>query len=79
MKSLFNTQMLKMALCIIAGVFTMAVNTALATDAAKPVAKTLITNVHIFDGQNEKLAEGMSVLVEGNKIAKITMLKGGTR
>jgi len=32
---------------------------------------TLITNANIFDGQNEKLAEGMSVLIEGNKIAKI--------
>jgi imidazolonepropionase-like amidohydrolase len=32
---------------------------------------TLIQGVRIFDGQNEKLAEGMSVLVEGNKIAKI--------
>ncbi len=31
----------------------------------------LITNANVFDGWNEKLAEGMSVLVEGNKIAKI--------
>jgi imidazolonepropionase-like amidohydrolase len=31
----------------------------------------LIRNVKIFDGKSEKLAEGMSVLVEGNKIAKI--------
>jgi len=31
----------------------------------------LITNAAIFDGQNEKLQEGMSVLVEGNKITKI--------
>jgi len=37
---------------------------------AKPAA-TLIQNVNIFDGQNEKLATGMSVLVEGNKIARI--------
>jgi imidazolonepropionase-like amidohydrolase len=33
---------------------------------------TLIQNVRIFDGRNETLVEGMSVLVEGNKIAKIT-------
>lgn len=33
--------------------------------------KTLITNATIFDGKNEKLSEGMSVLVNGNKIAKI--------
>jgi len=31
----------------------------------------LIINANVFDGQNEKLAEGMSVLVEGNKITKI--------
>jgi imidazolonepropionase-like amidohydrolase len=32
---------------------------------------TLIQNVKIFDGRNEKLTEGMSVLVEGNKIVRI--------
>jgi len=32
---------------------------------------TLIENAKIFDGKSEKLTEGMSVLVEGNKIAKI--------
>ncbi len=31
----------------------------------------LFTNANVFDGQNEKLAEGMSVLIEGNKITKI--------
>jgi len=31
----------------------------------------LITNANVFDGQNEKLAEGMSVLIEGNKITQI--------
>lgn len=31
----------------------------------------LIKGAHIFDGKNEELAEEMSVLVEGNKIAKI--------
>jgi len=31
----------------------------------------LITNVNIFDGQNEQLSEGMSVLVEGNKVTRI--------
>jgi len=44
--------------------------TAMAEDAA-PKSSVLITNANIFDGQNEKLATGMSVLVEGNKIAKI--------
>lgn len=31
----------------------------------------LFTNANVFDGQNEKLLEGVSVLVEGNKITKI--------
>jgi len=38
---------------------------------AKPKQSVLITGANIFDGQNEKLAIGMSVLVEGNKITKI--------
>jgi imidazolonepropionase-like amidohydrolase len=33
--------------------------------------QTLITNVNIFNGTDENLARGMSVLVEDNKIAKI--------
>ncbi len=40
--------------------------------AAEPkAAATLIQNARVFDGKNETLAEGMSVLVEGNKIAKV--------
>jgi len=38
---------------------------------ATPKPSVLITNANIFDGTSEKLSEGMSVLVEGNKIAKI--------
>jgi len=38
---------------------------------AKPKQSVLITNARIFDGQHEALATGMSVLVEGNKIARI--------
>ena len=37
----------------------------------KLVDKILITNVNIFDGKSEKLTKSMSVLIEGNKIAKI--------
>jgi len=44
--------------------------TAVAQDA-KPGASVVITNARIFDGEHEALATGMSVLVEGNKIAKI--------
>jgi len=38
---------------------------------SQPVSTVLITNANVFDGMNEPLATGMSVLVEGNKIAKI--------
>jgi len=38
---------------------------------AMPEETTLITNANIFDGQNEALMQGMSVLIKGNKIAKI--------
>ncbi len=38
---------------------------------AEPKPFVLITNANIFDGQNEKLATGMSVLIEGNKIKTI--------
>ncbi len=48
-----------------------ACSTALAAEEVKPVEKTLITNVRIFDGKSDKLTESMSVLVEGNKITKI--------
>lgn len=36
-----------------------------------PNNTVLFTNANVFDGENEKIAEGMSVLVEGNKITKI--------
>ena len=38
---------------------------------AKPVSKVLITNANILDSNKGTLAEGMSLLVEGNTIAKI--------
>jgi imidazolonepropionase-like amidohydrolase len=37
-----------------------------------PPAKTLIRNVNIFDGVNDGLAEGMSVMIEGNLIKRIS-------
>ncbi len=61
---------------------------AFAQDEKTP-KQTLFTNVNIFDGKNEKLAEGMSVLVEGNLIKEIgkdikagdgaTVIDGGGR
>jgi hypothetical protein len=62
---------LKAVFCVITGVFTIAAHTASAADAPEPIAKTLITNARIFDGEHDKLADGMSVLIEGNKISKI--------
>jgi len=72
-----------MALCLALSVSAMA-------QESKPVTKILITNVNIFNGRDGKLANGMDVLVEGNKIAKIdkgivvtpegvTMIDGGGR
>jgi imidazolonepropionase-like amidohydrolase len=40
--------------------------------AAAPPAQILITNARVFDGRGDRLSEGMNVLVEGNKIAKIS-------
>jgi len=37
----------------------------------KPKPQILFTNVNVFDGKSDTLAEGMSVLVEGNLIKKI--------
>jgi len=55
----------------------------------KPKPQILFTNVNIFDGKSDKLATGMSVLVEGNLIKKIgkglkadanaTVIDGGGR
>jgi imidazolonepropionase-like amidohydrolase len=48
----------------------------------------LITNVNIFDGFSEKLANGMSVLIEDNQIIEVgksisapnaTLIDGGGR
>jgi len=52
-------------------VLVLAVTMPAIAQHAKPVSKVLITNANIFDGKNDKLATGMSVLVEGNKITKI--------
>jgi len=42
-----------------------------AAQEEKPKPQVLFTNVNIFDGKSDKLAEGMSVLVEGNLIKKV--------
>jgi len=43
----------------------------MATDK-EPVAKTLFTNVNVFDGMNEKLINNANVLVEGNLIKQVS-------
>ena len=39
---------------------------------ATPPAQTLIVNARVFDGRADTLAEGMNVLVVGNRIAKVS-------
>jgi imidazolonepropionase-like amidohydrolase len=51
----------------------LAWGTTLAADGVKP--QTLFTNVHVFDGVNDKLAGGMSVLIEGNLIKQVASSK----
>ncbi len=58
------------AMCFVAILIGIATTTTFATEK-KPAAKTLITNANVFNGKSEQLAEGMSVLVEGNKITKM--------
>ncbi len=43
----------------------------------KPPAQVLFTSVNIFDGKSDKLAMGMSVLIEGNLIKEVK--KGGIK
>ena len=48
---------------------TLAMPSVAAETKANP--SVLFSNAKVFDGQNEKLIEDTSVLVEGNKISKI--------
>jgi len=50
---------------------TLALGTSASAQDAGPKSAVLITSANVFDGKSENLATGMSVLVEGNKIAKI--------
>lgn len=77
------------AACFVACLSMVAVLTASATAADKKKPKlTLITNVNIFDGFSDKLANGMSVLIEDNHIKEVgksikasgaTVIDGGGR
>lgn len=52
-----------------ATVMAFSATTALAQDG---LSKTLITNVHVFDGENESLIENANVQIEGNLIKSIS-------
>ena len=71
MKEYRRMKNLALLLCAAAALLAIA---AIPTFAAeeKPKPKTLFTNVHIFDGVNEKRVENASVLVEGNLIKQIS-------
>lgn len=75
MKTPRSAQTRKIAICVIASLFTIATNLALAAEDTKPIAKTLITNVNVFDGTDEKLIDNASVLVEGNLIKQVSTKK----
>jgi imidazolonepropionase-like amidohydrolase len=73
---------------LIGAVFATTVAASACAQDEEP-ARTLFTNVNVFDGTSEELAVGMSVLVEGNKVAQIataipapagaTIIDGGGR
>jgi imidazolonepropionase-like amidohydrolase len=67
-----HSQNLMAAAALLLGALSIA--PALAQDAkSKPAsAQTLITNARIFDGKSDQITDGMSVLIEGNKIARIS-------
>lgn len=57
------------SICMIFGLTTVV--SAEPTKTEQP-ARTLITNVSVFDGKSEKLITGKNVLLVGNKIAEMT-------
>jgi len=59
-------QPIKLSLCL-----ALAFCATVIAQETNPKPSVLITGANVFDGQNEKLTTGMSVLVEGNKITKI--------
>jgi len=64
-------------IAISVGLAVLFASQALAAEEKKPT-QVLFTNVNIFDGKSDKLANGMSVLVEGNHIKQLSKdLKAG--
>ena len=62
---------LALFLCAAAALLTVVAMPAFAAEE-KPKPKTLFTNVHVFDGVNEKRIENANVLVEGSMITQIS-------
>ena len=62
---------LGLLLCAVAALLTVAVMPTFAAEE-KPKPKILFTNVHVFDGEKERLIENANVLVEGNLITQIS-------
>ena len=61
----------KSVLAVVLSAITAFVVSAAAQEE-KPKPQILFTNVNVFDGKSDTLAEGMSVLVEGNLIKKVS-------
>ena len=62
---------LALFLCAAAALLTVVAMPAFAAEE-KPKPKTLFTNVHVFDGVNEKRIENANVLVEGNPLVDLS-------
>ncbi|MBZ5514940.1 MAG: amidohydrolase family protein [Acidobacteriia bacterium] len=57
---------------LVVGLIALHFLAAPAYSQAEAKSQILITNARVFDGKSDTLADGMNVLVEGNKIAKIS-------
>ena len=63
--------------CVLSVTCAVLVNATSWAAEKKTPAQVLFTNVNIFDGKGDKLAMGMSVLIEGNLIKQIS--RGGIK
>ena len=71
MKKYLRMKNLALLLCAAAALLAIAAIPTFAADE-KPKPKTLFTNVHIFDGVNEKRIENANVLVQGNPLVDLS-------
>ncbi len=68
----------KTALILVAGLLAFFPLASRAQGQSGPPTKILITNARVFDGKSDLLADGMNVLVEGNKITRLSKAKIAT-